>query len=103
MREDPSAALGMTMLLEVWNETGFLYVFLIGLHVFHNVPDLAMEYFTEDFDGVGADALISFEPCDLSGADMVLLDQSVLGDSLLLHNLPQIVVGNHNNQASLSA
>lgn len=47
---------------------------------------------------MGADTFVAFEAGELSGADVILLDKGVLGDSPLLHGFPQIVVGNHRNR-----
>ena len=72
-------------------------------NILHNVPGLALQDFTEHLNCVGADTLISFDSGDLSGTDMMLLDQSVLCDTFYFHNDPEISKGNHNIQASLSA
>ena len=56
--------------------------------VFHYISDLAAEDTAEGVDGVGTDAFVAFEPGDLCGADIVLLDERVLADALFLHHFP---------------
>lgn len=64
---------------------GFLFFIF---DIFHHITNLAFENFTEDFDGVGTDAFVSFEAGELSGADVILLDQGVLSDAPFLHGFP---------------
>ena len=69
-------------------QTGFRdYLFFI-FDIFHHIADLAFEDLAEDFDGVGADAFVSFEAGELSGADVILLDQGILSDAPFLHGFP---------------
>lgn len=56
--------------------------------IFHDVPDLAVQDPAKHLDGVGADAFVSFQASDLSGADVVQLDGGVLGDAFFLHHFP---------------
>ena len=71
----------------------FFSIFIFG--VFHNVLHLAVENSAKDLNGVGADAFVALEPGQLTGTDVVLLDERVLGDPSVLHNVPEIIIGNH--------
>ena len=71
---------------------------IIVRDVFHYVPNFTVEDFTKDFDGMGADTLIPPQSGDLSGADIVLFDKSILGDVFLLHNIPEVIIRNHRYQ-----
>ena len=64
-------------------------------NVFHNVLHLAVEDPAKDLNGVGADAFVALEPGQLTGTDVVLLDERVLKDPSVLHNVPEIIIGNH--------
>ena len=64
-------------------------------HIFHNVLHAAVEDAAENIDGVGADTFVALEAGDLGGADMVFLDEGILGDALFLHKSPQFVVYDH--------
>ena len=64
-----------------------IFLFFI-FDIFHHIADLAFEDLAEDFDGVGADAFVSFEAGELSGADVILLDQGILSDAPFLHGFP---------------
>lgn len=64
-------------------------------NVFHNVLHLAVEDPAKGFDGVGADAFVALESGQLTGTDVILLDERVLGDPSVLHNVPEIIIGNH--------
>lgn len=66
---------------------GFFFI----LDVFHNVADIAMQDFTEGFDGVGADTFVSLQARDLPRADMIILNQCVLRNPSLPHDIPQII------------
>lgn len=46
-------------------------------------------------DGVGAYAFVSFQPGDLRGADVILLDEGILGESFFFHGFPKLVIRNH--------
>ena len=50
---------------------------------------------------MGTDAFVALEPGDLSGADVVALDEGVLRNALLFHYVPEIVIGNHFKSAPL--
>lgn len=39
-----------------------------------------------------ADTFVTLEPGDLSGADSVFFGERILGNSLLLHCIPQVVI-----------
>ena len=69
--------------------------------VFHNIADFAVQNFAKHFNRMGADALVALEPRDLSGADVMVLNKGVLRNSFLLHNVPEIVIGNHFKSAPL--
>ena len=43
---------------------------------------------------MGADTLVSFEAGKLTGADVILLDEGILGDPPFPHGFPQIIVRN---------
>lgn len=58
------------------------------LNILHNVPYIALQNATKHLNRMGADALIAFEPGDLSGADVVLFNQCVLSNALAFHNRP---------------
>ena len=71
----------------------FIILFFLRLlrDVLHNIPDLAVQNPTKTLDGVGADALISFQPGDLAWTDVVFLNEGVLADPAFLHPLPYIL------------
>ena len=71
---------------------GGLFLFVC---ILHNVFHIALQNSAKHIDGVCADAFISFQSCELAGADVVPLDQSVLGDAFFFQDLPEIVISNH--------
>ena len=71
-------------------------------NVFHYVPDFAVQYPAKHINGVGTDTFFPFQPCKLTGTDVILLDQGILTDALFLHNIPEIIVRDHSIQAPLS-
>ena len=58
------------------------------LAVFHDIAHLAMENFAEYFYRVRADAFVALQPCDLPGADMILMDQRILRNAAIVHDRP---------------
>ena len=71
-------------------------------NVFHNVRNFTVQYPAKHINGVGTDTFVPFQPCKLTGTDVILLDQGILTDALFLHNIPEIIVRNHSIQAPLS-
>ena len=67
---------------------------LLIRYISHNVPHIAFQNSAECIDGVGADALIPFQPGNLPRTDIVFFDQGILGDALFLHHKPQVIVRN---------
>ncbi len=63
--------------------------------ILHDIFDFTLKYPTKHIYCVGAHALVSLEPCNLAGADIILLDKSVLSYSFIFHRFPKIVVSNH--------
>ena len=63
-----------------------LVLFIIGVR--HYIFNVAFEYPAKHFYRVRADAFVSFEPRDLPGADVVLLNQRILRNALFLHGFP---------------
>ena len=57
-------------------------------NIFHNVTDFTVKYLAEDLNSMGAYTLISLQSGNLSGADVVILDQRILGNTLLFHDIP---------------
>ena len=66
----------------------FVVLFSPVLYVFHDILHAAGEDAAEHFDRVGADALVSLHARNLSGADVVLLDQRILCNAFFLHGFP---------------
>lgn len=75
----------------------FSALIIIG-DVFHNVSYFASKNFTENFDGMGTDTFVPLQSCNLPRADIILLDKSVLRNAFLFHNIPEIVIRNHDYQ-----
>ena len=67
-------------------------------NIFHNVTDFAVENFAEELNSMGTDTLISLQSGNLPRADGVMLDQRILGDTFLFHDIPKIIKGNHCSQ-----
>lgn len=95
----------MNFVCGAWNQAAknALPLRLLVPDISHDVPYLTVQDLAEYFDGVGADALVPLQPGDLGRADVIGLDERVLGDAFFLHHVPQVVIGNHRMQASLSA
>ena len=73
-----------------------LCLLLIFGYILHNVTHIAIQDPAEHLDGVGADAFVSFQAGDLSGADMVLLDEGILCDTTEFHHFPKFIIRDHN-------
>ena len=74
----------------ILRDSGFLR-FLVG-NIFHDIFHAALQYAAEHLDGVGRDTFVALQPGDLCRADVVFLDQRILGDPSLLHHLPQVFI-----------
>ena len=61
---------------------------LIIRNILHDVPDFAGQNSAKHLNGMGTDALVPFQPRDLSGADIIPFDEHVLCDTLLFHDIP---------------
>ena len=72
-------------------ENRLVLQFFVG-DIDHNVFDPTMQDLAEDFNGVGTDTFIPFQTGDLPRTDLVLLDQSILGNAPLFHNIPEVFV-----------
>ena len=72
-------------------DSNLLPVFFV-FDICHDIPRLTVQDPAENFDRVRADALVSLQSGDLSGADIVFFDQRVLRDAVFLHHAPQFVV-----------
>ena len=63
----------------------------------------AIKNFAKHFDGVCAYAFVPPQSGDLGRTYAILLNQCILRNTFFFHYVPQIVVRNHNIQASLSS
>ena len=61
---------------------------LIIRNKLHDVPDFAGQNSAKHLNGMGTDALVSFYPRNLSGADIIPFDKHVLCDAFLFHDIP---------------
>ena len=57
-------------------------------NVFHNISNLTVENFTKHLNCIGAYTFVSFQSGNLAGADMMLFNQGVLGNTPFFHNVP---------------
>lgn len=64
-------------------------------NILHNVSNITVQNSAKHIDRMGTDAFVALEPGNLSGADVVALDEGVLRNALLFHYVPEIVIGNH--------
>ncbi len=76
--------------------SGVLLYIRIIRDVFHDISYIAIQYPAKNFDGMSTNAFIPLQSGNLPGADIVLLNKRILRHALLLHYLPEIVIGNHN-------
>ena len=56
--------------------------------ILHYIPNFTIEDFTEHLYGMRTNALIPFQSCNLSRADVVFLNQCILGNPTLFHYIP---------------
>lgn len=80
------------------NRADFSALLFFIRDIFHDISNLTVENSAEHFDGVRADTFIPFQTGDLSRADIELLDQGILGNASLFHNIPEVIIGNHSYQ-----
>ena len=69
-------------------DVGLTGLFFFFGDVVGNIADVAAQDPAKCLQCVGADAFVSFEAGDLRGANMVMLDESILGNSTLFHKRP---------------
>ena len=63
------------------------FLFFI-LNIFHDITRLAGQDSTEHLNGMGTDAFIPFDSCNLSGTDVMLLYKCILADPFFFHYFP---------------
>ena len=61
-----------------------------------------MKNFAENINCMGTDTFVSLQACDLCRTDSIVVDKGILRDAPLFHHIPEVVIGNHNTQVSLS-
>ena len=79
-----------------------LQLTFIVFDIFHNIAHFAVQDTAKHLNGMGADALVTLQSGDLRRTDIVFLNEGILGNPFFPHDIPQVVVRNHNIQASLS-
>ena len=57
-------------------------------NIFHNIPNVAVQNLAEYADGMGAYAFIALQARDLRRADMIGMNESILGDPFCPHGFP---------------
>lgn len=81
----------------------FLYIGFFGIvRKFHDIRNIAMKNFAENINCMGTDTFVSLQACDLCRTDSIVVDKGILRDAPLFHHIPEVVIGNHNTQVSLS-
>ncbi len=63
--------------------------------IFPDVLQPAVQNFTQLVKRKGADVCVFKQSLQLAGAEMVFLDQPVLGNALFQHGAPKLVVNDH--------
>lgn len=61
-------------------------------NVFHHVLHPAIQDLAEHVDGVGADEFVALQAGDLAWADVMAVNQGVLGHALFAHGFPQATI-----------
>ena len=70
-------------------------------YVAHDILHLAAKNSAKHVNGVGTDTFVSLQACNLSGTDMIPVDQGILRNSFFFHNVPEVIIRNHRFTISL--
>lgn len=71
-------------------------------NILHDFANIAVQNPAEHLDGVRADALVSFQSRNLSGADAVFFNECILRNAALFHRFPELFIGDHARSHPLS-
>ena len=67
-------------------------------NVLHDIPNFAIQYLAKYFNRMSANTLITLQSGNLTGADIVMLNQRILCDAFFFHDIPKVIIRNQRYQ-----